>query len=236
MIEKIFEYEKIATNAVLVVLLFIVLFIIVFFIRNFLIKRLKKKKSKQEKIIAEANEIVSKKNEEMLMVQEKSSNESDKTSALKEINKNNSKLTFVKGIANNEIDKLDNKIERVEKLDYIKLFFSIIIIGAFCVIISIVPKIGGRVSNLNKMDYENQNIRLNAYYTVSYSGTDQITITLYVKNNSEKSLKSATVMQKGTGSVAKITNLDAGEEKILSLNSYKGDEYEFEIQEIVFNE
>ena len=49
-------------------------------------------------------------------------------------------------------------------------------------------------------------------------------------------MRSASLIQKETGSTAKITNLDSGEEKIVSLNSYKGDKYEFEIQEIVFNE
>ena len=216
MSETVFYYEKIATNTVQVMLMFIVLFVIVFFIKSALIKILEKKKTRQEKILEEADKLVNEKIDHILKIQ------------------NNSKLFKIE--QNNKISKLDKGIKIVGKLEYLKLLFSIGIIGAFCVIISIVPKISGSISSLNKIDYENQNIKINAYCTVSYSGTDQITLTLYIKNNSDKALRSASLIQKETGSTAKITNLDSGEEKIVSLNSYKGDKYEFEIQEIVFNE
>ena len=236
MSEKIFGYEKIATNAVLVMLIFIVLFIIVHFIKTIRIKCLKKKINKQRLILDEAEEIVNGKVDHILRIQKNSDDEKFKESLLKEIIRNEEKSVYFKRECKTEIEKLERKLDRAEKLDIIRLLFSLGVIGAFCVIVSIVPRIGGRVSNIKKMDYENQNIRINAYYTVSYSGTDQITVTMYVKNNSGKSLRSASIMQKETGSTAKITNLDPGEEKIVSINSYKGDKYEFELQEIVFNE
>lgn len=236
MSETVFYYEKIATNTVQVMLMFIVLFVIVFFIKSALIKILEKKKTRQEKILEEADKLVNEKIDHILKIQNNSNDEGFKESLIKEILRNEEDNELFKIEQNNKISKLDKGIKIVGKLEYLKLLFSIGIIGAFCVIISIVPKISGSISSLNKIDYENQNIKINAYCTVSYSGTDQITLTLYIKNNSDKALRSASLIQKETGSTAKITNLDSGEEKIVSLNSYKGDKYEFEIQEIVFNE
>lgn len=71
---------------------------------------------------------------------------------------------------------------------------------------------------------------------VDYRNVEQNTLTIYIKNNSEKPLKSAVVKQKGTNNSGVINSLEPGEEKIVSFNSYDSNDCEFVIENVNFQQ
>ena len=96
--------------------------------------------------------------------------------------------------------------------------------------------VGGSFSKLRKVDCEDMNLSINAYYVVRYEDVDQVTLTVFVKNNSDKSLRSAQITQKGTNNTAIVRNIDSGEEKIVTIDTYYSGDYEFMFENIEFVE
>lgn len=126
-----------------------------------------------------------------------------------------------------------NKVENIKFIQYVSGVVCLII---FFITFILSPFVGGSFSNLNKVDYEEMNLKVTAYYVVSYKNVDQITLTVFVKNNSDKSLRSAQITQKGTNNTSFVRNLDSGEEKIVTIDTYTGDNYEFIFENIEFVE
>lgn len=96
---------------------------------------------------------------------------------------------------------------------------------------------GGSVHNINKVtDVRNNDVVVTAYYNVTYASVEQETLTIFVKNESNKPLYKATIVEKNTGASTTIENLDLGQEKITSMVVYPTDDgnYEFEINDIEY--
>ena len=141
-----------------------------------------------------------------------------------------------------EKDKKVKIISRVNKMQNICLsviFFTGLIsfIVAIILLISVPRNISGKVSQINSIESSNseQGVQLNGYYVVEYDRVEGlVTLTIYVKNNSDRLLKRAVVTEKNSGKYAVVENLKAGEETIIGIATKKSDIYDFNISEIEF--
>ncbi len=97
---------------------------------------------------------------------------------------------------------------------------------------------GGNVSSPKSIDnVATEDVAAVMYYEVSYNDIEQSTLTVFIKNNSKKPLKEATIVEKNSGAETKIVNLDYGQEKLVSFSVYSDDDnYEFEVKNVVFYE
>ena len=85
---------------------------------------------------------------------------------------------------------------------------------------------------------QSQNVVVNAYYRVDYERVEQHTLTVFVKNNSDKTLDKALISEKVTGASAYVYTIEPGQEKIVSIVVYPNDtdKYEFEISNVEFKQ
>lgn len=145
-----------------------------------------------------------------------------------------------------EVMALQQTIKKREKFqnNTVNTFFAVSggMAGFFMVISFILMIIygwsyGGKVREIQKVEC-NDNVCVSAYYEVDYTNVNQSTITVFVKNNSGKDVKSATIVEKNSKSNTVVKNLDSGEEKIGSFVVYDKDDvkYEFEVVDVQYVE
>ena len=99
--------------------------------------------------------------------------------------------------------------------------------------------IGGDISYIVPIENNvNQDIAITAYYEVEYEGVSQKTLTVFVRNDSQKILENAILKEKKSGNTVDVKTLEPGEEKIVSINVYSltDSDYEFELLDINFKE
>ena len=99
--------------------------------------------------------------------------------------------------------------------------------------------IGGDISYIVPIEENvNQDIAITAYYEVEYEGVSQKTLTVFVRNDSQKILENAILKEKKSGNTVDVKTLEPGEEKIVSINVYSltDSDYEFELLDINFKE
>ena len=99
--------------------------------------------------------------------------------------------------------------------------------------------IGGDISYIVPIEENvNQDIAITAYYEVEYEGVDQKTLTVFIRNDSQKILENAVLNEKKSGNTVEVKTLEPGEEKIVSINVYNltDSDYEFELLDINFKE
>ena len=99
--------------------------------------------------------------------------------------------------------------------------------------------IGGNVDTLHKVtNVENEGVAITAYYIVEYKGVDQKTVTVFVKNNSNKALESACIVENKTNEKSNVEYIEPGQEKIVSFEIYpeQNDDYNFKIEDVKFKE
>ena len=98
--------------------------------------------------------------------------------------------------------------------------------------------IGGNVNNIKPIEYNDESAYASAYYVVDYEKMEQVTLTVFVRNNSNKVLKSATLNEGNTSSSVQVENIEPGQEKLVSLTVYplKDDNYKFELTNVEFYE
>ena len=153
--------------------------------------------------------------------------------------------------AREERDKVykdvDDKIRVLDKrYKAVDDFFSairngLLIVACFlgmCILI-VSTSLGGSISDVREVkDTQNQNVVVNAYYRVDYERVEQHTLTVFVKNNSDKTLDKALISEKVTGSSAYVYTIEPGQEKIVSIVVYPNDtdKYEFEINNVEFKQ
>ena len=139
-----------------------------------------------------------------------------------------------------KIKVLDRRYKAVDD------FFSairngLLIIACFlgmCILI-VSASLGGSISDVREVkDTQSQNVVVNAYYRVDYERVEQHTLTVFVKNNSDKTLDKALISEKVTGSSAYVYTIEPGQEKIVSIVVYPNDtdKYEFEISNVEFKQ
>ena len=137
---------------------------------------------------------------------------------------------------NSNVAKYEKKLERVDNLKPVE--YGALVLAIVFIVFALITNgmVGGSFSKLRKVDCEDMNLSINAYYVVRYEDVDQVTLTVFVKNNSDKSLRSAQITQKGTNNTAIVRNIDSGEEKIVTIDTYYSGDYEFMFENIEFVE
>ena len=141
----------------------------------------------------------------------------------------------------------DDKIKVLDKrYNAVDSFLSAIRIGAFIIFwtvwicfIIVGGSIGGSVKDIREVkDTAKDNIAVTAYYRVDYERVEQDTLTVFVKNESDKVLDKATISEKETGASTNVYTLEPGQEKIVSIVVYpnKDGKYEFEISNVEFHQ
>lgn len=97
---------------------------------------------------------------------------------------------------------------------------------------------GGTIGDIHAVECKENTVCVPAYYNVRYKEVNQSTLTVFVKNNSGKDVKSATIIEKNSKAQSTVKNLDNGEEKIVSIVVYNKDgaEFEFEIVDVEYVE
>lgn len=146
-----------------------------------------------------------------------------------------------------EIDSLNTLEEKYDKLyrkcdnimTNISTVLCVVFIGTLFLIWIACSTIGGSFSDIKRIDnVTTENIEAKAYYVIDYEGVQQKTITVFVKNNSDKTLYNANIVETNSGVSQDILTLDPNEEKIVSFNVYSNDgsDYEFKIENVEFKE
>ena len=143
--------------------------------------------------------------------------------------------------------EVDDKIKVLDKrYNAIDSFLSALRIGGFVIFwtvwicfIIVGGSIGGSVKDIREVkDTAKDNIAVTAYYRVDYERVEQDTLTVFVKNESDKVLDKATISEKETGASTNVYTLEPGQEKIVSIVVYpnKDGKYEFEISNVEFHQ
>ena len=154
----------------------------------------------------------------------------------KEIEAIKEKENEVENELKSNVEKYEKKLERVDNLKPVE--YGALVLAIVFIVFALITNgmVGGSFSKLRKVDCEDMNLSINAYYVVRYEDVDQVTLTVFVKNNSDKSLRSAQITQKGTNNTAIVRNIDSGEEKIVTIDTYYSGDYEFMFENIEFVE
>lgn len=97
---------------------------------------------------------------------------------------------------------------------------------------------GGTFGDVHTVNCEENTICVTMYYDIDYAYAEQNTLTVFVKNNSGKDVKSATIKEKNSNTQSTVKNLDNGDEKIVSMVVFgkEGAKYEFEIIDVEYVE
>lgn len=235
MSENLFEIQSLSQSLSTMYSVAMLVFAIVAWIIIGLSSRFESKKGKSEKDLREMkwdnNERIRKLELEAISAEDERKNE-----IAKEIEAIKVKENEVKNELNSNVAKYEKKLERVDNLKPVE--YGALILAIVFIVFALITNgmVGGSFSKLRKVDCEDMNLSINAYYVVRYEDVDQVTLTVFVKNNSDKSLRSAQITQKGTNNTAIVRNIDSGEEKIVTIDTYYSGDYEFMFENIEFVE
>ena len=235
MSENLFEIQSLSQSLSTMYSVAMLVFAIVAWIIIGLSSRFESKKGKSEKDLREMkwdnNERIRK-----LELEAISAEDERKDEIAKEIEAIKEKENEVENELNSNVAKYEKKLERVDNLKPVE--YGALILAIVFIVFALITNgmVGGSFSKLRKVDCEDMNLSINAYYVVRYEDVDQVTLTVFVKNNSDKSLRSAQITQKGTNNTAIVRNIDSGEEKIVTIDTYYSGDYEFMFENIEFVE
>ena len=147
-----------------------------------------------------------------------------------------------------EINTLSDKTEKYERKSSNTKYYTKMIaegcfllwIFTFMLVIVVSDLVSPSTSYIREVsNSQSEGISVNAYYVTTYHQSDQSTISIYVKNNSNKILKSAKITEKDSNSSEYICYLNPGEEKIVSLEVYNNNynkDFNFNIDEVTFED
>lgn len=146
-----------------------------------------------------------------------------------------------------EIYECDNEINEYKRKAYKSKENSNIIISSVMVMLVVLfllicfvrSHICGSIDYITAVENNvNQDIAITAYYEVEYEGIPQKTLTVFVRNNSQRTLENAKLKETSSGNTIDVKTLEPGEEKIVSINVYSSrkSNYEFELSDIKFIE
>lgn len=235
MSENLFEIQSLSQSLSTMYSVAMLVFAIVAWIIIGLSSRFESKKGKSEKDLREMkwdnNERIRK-----LELEAISAEDERKDEIAKEIEAIKVKENEVENELNSNVAKYEKKLERVDNLKPVE--YGALVLAIVFIVFALITNgmVGGSFSKLRKVDCEDMNLSINAYYVVRYEDVDQVTLTVFVKNNSDKSLRSAQITQKGTNNTAIVRNIDSGEEKIVTIDTYYSGDYEFMFENIEFVE
>lgn len=235
MSENLFEIQSLSQSLSTMYSVAMLVFAIVAWIIIGLSSRFESKKGKSEKDLREMkwdnNERIRK-----LELEAISAEDERKDEIAKEIQAIKEKENEVENELNSNVAKYEKKLERVDNLKPVE--YGALVLAIVFIVFALITNgmVGGSFSKLRKVDCEDMNLSINAYYVVRYEDVDQVTLTVFVKNNSDKSLRSAQITQKGTNNTAIVRNIDSGEEKIVTIDTYYSGDYEFMFENIEFVE
>ena len=83
-------------------------------------------------------------------------------------------------------------------------------------------------------DVEKDNIVVTGYFKTEYRGTDQVTIAIIVKNESEKTVEHVDVKETYSSKSATTDKLLPNQEEIISVTLYGSENYNFKIENIEY--
>lgn len=235
MSENLFQIQSLSQSLSTMYSVAMLVFAIVAWIIIGLSSRFESKKGKSEKDLREMkwdnNDKIRK-----LELEAISAEDERKDEIAKEIEAIKEKEKEVENELNSNVAKYEKKLERVDNLKPVE--YGALVLAIVFIVFALITNgmVGGSFSKLRKVDCEDMNLSINAYYVVRYEDVDQVTLTVFVKNNSDKSLRSAQITQKGTNNTAIVRNIDSGEEKIVTIDTYYSGDYEFMFENIEFVE
>lgn len=134
-------------------------------------------------------------------------------------------------------DKRYNVIDNV--LSVFRTGFGIMVWVLLMYVLLLSNSLGGTFSGVREVkDTQKDNVVVSAYYRIDYERVEQDTLTVFVKNNSDKVLDKAQISEKETGASAYVYTLEPGQEKIVSITVFPNDDdkYEFEISNVEFKQ
>ncbi len=88
-------------------------------------------------------------------------------------------------------------------------------------------------------EHNDESVYATAYYVIEYKNSEEVTLTVFIKNDSDKTLKSATVEEQKSSKTARVEAIKPKEEKMVNLivNPLKDEEsYKFELLNMEFEE
>lgn len=229
MSESLLNLQEIALNSSLTALVLWIMFLVISLIISLIIIYFNDKKDKLEK-------------ERSKLLQEKLDSTQEILSKGKvpdmadELEKTEKEYEEKRERINKDIEKQDRKIAFVENFKVIKIMACVMAFVFIFITFVAYGDIGGSFGDIHAVEYENQGVNITAYYSIRYEQSDQRTLSVFVENNSGKSIQSVVVKQKGTNNKSTLYNVDPGQEKIVTIDSYRSDNYEFEIVDIQFVE
>lgn len=139
-----------------------------------------------------------------------------------------------------EIESIKEKASKSKEISNIIMSSIVgVLIALFLLLCSVRSLVGGNIEYIVPIENNvNQDIAITAYYEVEYEGVNQETLTVFIRNDSQKTLENAILKEKTSGNTTEVKTLEPGEEKIVSINVYssKDSNYEFELSNIEFKE
>lgn len=143
----------------------------------------------------------------------------------KKYSKNRDKYTKRLGDALTNQRKVDSITSKVNYL-----LLSILVFIALVIVFTNFH-VGGRVGELRKVNDQGEGLVVTAFYEVKYEDIQKVTITAFVKNNTDHGIQNAKIKIKNADMSADVFAIEPGEEKIVSFVVYpvKNKNYEFEI-------
>lgn len=134
-----------------------------------------------------------------------------------------------------------NKVHNISNTIIDVSWHVLIVIWAIAVLVLVIESssISPKVSDLTKINNETTNTVIpTAYYVIDYKYADKVTLVVFIKNNSNKTIDNLVLREENTSTDSVVEYLEPGEEKFVSIEVFPtaNDEYNFEIEEVNYKE
>lgn len=144
-------------------------------------------------------------------------------------------------VIENDYDKIikknKQKSKNLTKGIYVSRIIALILIFINSIIlIDLAFRSTGYTYSIIKLPDSTEEVYPTAYYEVLHKCSEEITLIVYVKNDSSQYIKSAIIQEEATGNTEEIYSLKPGEEKIVSIDIYplENEEYNFIIKNVEY--
>lgn len=234
MSQNLLKLTDLANNTAIVFVVMIFLAVLFYIIKNIVIEHYNHKQRKLSERESKDINIINKEKAEIYLGEE---SPTVKMASYKNIS---DKVAIKQNEYKNKYKKIQDKKEAIILFTRnMTIIWLILFCFIFYFLTVFASCIGGKVDTLHKVtNVENEGVVITAYYIVEYKGVDQKTVTVFVKNNSNKALESACIVENKTNEKSNVEYIEPGQEKIVSFEIYpeQNDDYNFKIEDVKFKE